>query len=73
MAREANPVMRHALQNGVGAFCLSKIVPLLALVFVAEWYKKRNPKFVKRSLQIAALAYTMIYLIALISVNISIF
>lgn len=71
MAVEANPFMKYFMECGVGVFCLAKMLPLIPLVGLTEWYRKFNPLFVKKAMQFGVVAYTVFYGISVLMVNMS--
>lgn len=61
-AKEGNPVMAYFLQIGTGAFISAKVLTFAPALVAAEWYRQRNPAFVKRLLQWVIVAYLAIYI-----------
>lgn len=60
-AVEFNPLMAWLISIGWGAFFGVKLAALAGAVAVAEWYRKRNPLFVRRVLQVGAVAYLALW------------
>lgn len=69
LAEEANPLMALCLRHSMVTFCLVKLGTMLALVGLAEWYRKRNPAFVRKIMRVAVAAYVLLYLGLLFIVN----
>lgn len=61
-AREGNPVMAYFLQIGTGAFITAKVLTFAPALVAAEWYRPRNPAFVRRLLQWVIVGYLAIYI-----------
>jgi hypothetical protein len=70
LAVEANPWMRHCLECGGVAFFLVKMVPVAALIALAEWRKRSRPQFVRRALLVAVIIYVSAYAISMAAVNV---
>jgi hypothetical protein len=70
LAVEANPLMARCLQYGVAAFFLAKMATTMPVVALAEWYRKQNPEFVKKTLQMGIAIYIGLYIVAVFIVNI---
>jgi hypothetical protein len=69
LAKEANPLMAFLLDFGVSAFCFVKLGTVLALVLLAEWYKRQNPAFVRQALRLGIIVYIGTYFGTLLAVN----
>lgn len=69
MIREANPLMAYLINHSIGIFCVVKMMTVVPLVALSEWYRKYNPVFVRRALTAGSIAYTAIYLVSVLSVN----
>jgi len=60
-ATEANPVLAHAASVSPGYFLIVKLMTFVPAIALAEWYRRRNPVFVRRGLRVATTAYVAIY------------
>lgn len=60
-ATEFNPIMDWLIQVSWGAFFAVKFLTLGMAVGLAEWYRRRNPQFVRRWLRFGAVAYLTIW------------
>ncbi|GIV07887.1 MAG: hypothetical protein KatS3mg017_1089 [Fimbriimonadales bacterium] len=61
-ATEFNPIMNWFIQISWGAFFAVKFLTLGMAVGLAEWYRRRNPMFVRRWLRFGFTAYLTIWL-----------
>lgn len=61
-ATEFNPIMDWLIQIGWGAFFSVKFLTLGMAVGLAEWYRRRNPLFVRRWLRFGFTAYLALWL-----------
>lgn len=68
-AVEANPLMAECIRFGFGHFFLVKLCTVVPLVALAEWYRKRNPVFIRKALRAGIIGYVSIYFSALLIVN----
>ena len=71
MIREANPLMAYLINYGIGTFCAVKMMMVVPVVALSEWYRRYNPVFVRRSLMAGIIAYTAIYFASVLAVNLS--
>jgi hypothetical protein len=62
-AIEFNPLMDWLIQLSWGAFFFVKFATLAMAVGLAEWYRRRNPRFVRRWLRIGAWAYLTLWVV----------
>ena len=62
-ATEFNPLMNWLIQLSWGAFFGVKFATLAMAVGLAEWYRRRNPLFVRRWLRAGALAYLTLWVV----------
>ena len=69
LASEANPLMARCLDQGFFFFCVVKLAAVALAVVAAESYRRRNPLFVRRALQMTITAYIGIYLTLFLAVN----
>lgn len=70
MACEANPLMARIMAYGIPVFCVAKMLTVLPLVILAEWYRKHNPGFIRGALRVGIAAYLCIYLVSVAAVNV---
>ncbi len=61
-ATEFNPIMNWFIQISWGAFFAVKFATLGMAIGLAEWYRRRNPLFVRRWLRFGFTAYLTIWL-----------
>ncbi|MCX7926228.1 MAG: DUF5658 family protein [Fimbriimonadales bacterium] len=61
-ATEFNPIMNWFIQLSWSAFFAVKFLALGIAVGLAEWYRRRNPLFVRRWLQFGVVAYLTLWL-----------
>ncbi|MDW8051532.1 MAG: DUF5658 family protein [Armatimonadota bacterium] len=61
LAREANPLMNWFIQLGWGAFFAVKLSTLALAVGLAEWYRRRNPAFVRCWLCVGTATYLVLW------------
>jgi hypothetical protein len=50
-------------------FYFAKMLPLVLLVALAEWYSRRNPIFVKKAMRFCVGAYVAFYFLSVILIN----
>ena len=67
---EANPILAHYLQYGLGAMCLVKLASYTVPLALAEWYRQYKPEFVTRLLRVTLFLYVAGYLAGITAVNI---
>lgn len=67
---EANPFMAAMLRCSVAMFCAVKLGMLIPLAALVEWYRRYNPIFVKRVMRFGIAAYTGLYIIGVLMVNV---
>jgi hypothetical protein len=60
-ATEANPVLAHAASVSPQHFLVVKLLTFVPAIVLAEWYRRRNPNFVRMGLRVATTAYVAIY------------
>lgn len=63
-AVEGNPIMSFYLNKGWLAFAMVKMTLLALPIFIAEWCRRYNPRFVQRMLRVAIVAYIGMYSLA---------
>lgn len=61
-ATELNPIMDWFIQISWGAFFVVKFAALCMAIGLAEWYRRRNPLFVRRWLRFGAIAYLTLWI-----------
>ncbi|MHB1456175.1 MAG: DUF5658 family protein [Armatimonadota bacterium] len=67
--REANPIMAWALNYGIELFYAIRFGMIFSLAALAEWYKRFDPIFVERAMQVGIVVYISVYIISFIHVN----
>jgi hypothetical protein len=60
-ADEANPLMRHYLDYGVGTFVAAKLVLVAAPLLIIEWGLRRRPQTVRRLARAGVWGYVALY------------
>jgi membrane protein YdbS with pleckstrin-like domain len=60
-ATEANPVLAHAASVSPQYFLIVKLMTFVPAIALAEWYRRRNPNFVRMGLRVATTVYVTIY------------
>jgi hypothetical protein len=60
-ATEANMVMKFYLQYGMAAFIGAKCLLFLPALWMAEWYRHRNPRLITGTLRLVILLYVGLY------------
>lgn len=60
-ATEFNPLMDWLIQVSWGAFFFVKFAILAMAVGVAEWYRRHNPRFVRRWVRFGTWAYLTLW------------
>ena len=69
-ASEGNPLMAFFLHaGGTPAFIAAKLVLFLAPLFIAEWARRRSPRFVRGALRLTILAYLTLYVFGVAQIN----
>lgn len=66
---EANPLLGHYLRYGLGAMCGVKLVSYLVPLAIAEWQRRREPRFVRAVLRAALGLYIVGYFTGIAAVN----
>jgi hypothetical protein len=66
---EANPLLAHYLQYGLGAMCLVKLGSYVIPLALAEWYRRHKPDFVTMLLRVTIYLYVAGYLLGIAMVN----
>ncbi|MCX7925954.1 MAG: DUF5658 family protein [Fimbriimonadales bacterium] len=61
LADEANPLMRHYLGYGIGAFVAVKLLLVAAPLVVIEWGLRRRPQTVRRLARAGVWSYIGLY------------
>jgi hypothetical protein len=60
-ASEGNFVMDYYLQQGTAAFVGAKCVLFVPALLIAEWYRRRNPRLVIKTLRLVIVLYVTFY------------
>ncbi|HZT44444.1 MAG TPA: DUF5658 family protein [Chthonomonadaceae bacterium] len=68
-AEEANPVFSHYWNMGVWPFILAKCICVIAPLFILEWARRRNPRFVSWALRGAIIGYIGLYGVGFMKLN----
>ncbi len=68
---EANPLLAHFLRYGLWAMCLVKLLSFAVPLTLAEWYRRRQPEFVRALLRTALGLYVGGYVLGITLVNLS--
>ena len=71
-AIEGNPLMAYYLRYGIGTFVMVKLSLVFLPIFIAEWGKQYNPRFVRKMLRATIGVYLGMYLIVFLVVNVSV-
>ena len=58
---EGNPIMRFYLHKGPMHFIAMKLFLVLMPIVVGEWYRRRNPTLVRRTMRLVIFAYLGMY------------
>jgi hypothetical protein len=66
---EANPLLAHYLDYGLGAMCMVKFASYALPLAVAEWYRRVQPGFVEPLLRATLWIYGAAYVGSVASVN----
>jgi hypothetical protein len=61
--------MAYLIKQGLPVFCGVKLGMLCCTIGLAEWYKKRNPRFVIMALRLCIAAYLCLYFTSVAIVN----
>lgn len=61
-AEEANPIMRHYLEYGIGAFVAAKLALVAAPLLIIEWGLRYRPHTVRRLARLGVCSYVGLYL-----------
>lgn len=69
-AQEANPLFRLYWEMGLTVFIMAKIAMLVGPLYVLEWARKRNPRFVDWALRGAIVAYLIMYGVGFAKLNV---
>jgi hypothetical protein len=69
-AIEGNPVMAFYLENGLGTAVAVKLLIAISALFIAEWARRRSPRFVHGLLRFAIAAYVGIYMTFFVGTNV---
>jgi len=69
-AVEANPLMAFYLEHGgTFGFALAKITMLAMPLAVAEWARRKRPRFVQQALRFTIMAYVVSYSLGVFQMN----
>jgi hypothetical protein len=68
-AQEANPLFKRYWEMGLAAFVAAKFALLVGPLYVLEWARPRNPRFVSWALRSAIVAYLMMYGVGYVRLN----
>ena len=66
---EANPILAHYLQYGLGVMCLVKLLSYVLPLALAEWYRRQRPEFVTLLLRATLFLYIAGYVMGVAWVN----
>lgn len=67
---EANPLLAHYLEYGLGVMCLVKLGSYTVPLALAEWYRRQKPEFVTMLLRATLFLYVAGYFAGILAVNI---
>jgi hypothetical protein len=70
-ATEANPLMAYLLNHSLSLFCGVKMGTVACLVTLAEWYRKYNPVFVRKTMRWTIIGYIVIYFVLVSKINLA--
>jgi len=68
-ADEGNPLLSFYLQHGTGAFIAAKCLMFIPALLIAEWYRRRNPRLISRTLRGVIVMYLLFYAVGVFQVN----
>lgn len=69
-AHEANPFMANLLRSyGPDGLIIGKVALLAGPLVVAEWARRRNPRFVRLALRIGIVLYIALYVLGFTRIN----
>src|SRR5436305_9589738 len=68
-AGEGNTLMGFYLQQGVWTFIAAKCLMFVPALLIAEWYRRRNPRLVSRTLQGVIVLYVIFYAVGVVHVH----
>jgi hypothetical protein len=66
---EGNPIMRFYLHKGPAHFVAMKMFLVLMPIVIGEWYRRRNPVLVRRTMRAVICAYLGAYLLGFLLAN----
>ena len=69
-ASESNPLMAVCLNRGVCTFILVKLASFVPFIAVCEYYRRRNPTFVRFAVRLAILLYVITYVVLVTRENV---
>lgn len=69
MAVEFNPIMDAFFKISPMAFVAGKLISFVPFIVAIEMYKKHNARFTSMATRFTIVAYSLVYVIATISVN----
>jgi hypothetical protein len=61
VASEGNAVMNYYLQMGIAPFVGVKCLLFIPALLIAEWYRRRNPRLVIKTLRLVIVLYLTAY------------
>jgi hypothetical protein len=68
-ADEGNSLMSFYLQHGTGTFIAAKCLMFIPALMIAEWYRRRNPRLISRTLRGVIAMYLLFYAVGVFQVN----
>ncbi|HEY9778372.1 MAG TPA: DUF5658 family protein [Planktothrix sp.] len=68
-ADEANPLFHRLLSHGLPVFVLIKAASLIGPVAIFEYARKAHPEFVRKAQWFTIIAYLVLYVLGVLSVN----
>jgi hypothetical protein len=66
---EGNPIMRFYLYKGPLHFVAVKMFLVLMPIAVGEWYRRRNPVLVRKTMRVVICAYVGVYALGFVLAN----
>jgi hypothetical protein len=66
---EANPLLAHYLEYGLGVMCVVKLFSYMVPLALAEWYRRYRPEFVTMLLRVTLGLYVTGYVVGVFVIN----
>jgi hypothetical protein len=69
LAREANPIMRFYVDQGILTFIAVKTLLFFAPLYVLELLRRYRPLFIRKLILVGIAAYVLVYCVGVAAVN----